>query len=89
VDPDSLIADPDPAFQVIQIRIQEKFKKSNWKFFFFSSQVPIYLSLSLLKGCPSYRRSLQSLKENIYQKMQLIIFFLVWGLVLPFWIRIQ
>ncbi len=43
----------------------------NWKkitgeiFFFFLSKTAIYLSLSLHKVCPSYRRSLQFSKEAI------------------------
>jgi hypothetical protein len=58
--------DPDP------IRIQgfnnQKLEKNySWKFFFifFLSKTAIYLSLSLHKVCPSYRRSLQFSKEDI------------------------
>jgi hypothetical protein len=34
------------------------------------SSIAIYLSLGLYKGCPSYRRSLQSSKENISTAIQ-------------------
>ncbi len=57
---------------LIQIRIQgfnnQKLKKNySWKFFFifFWSKTAIYLSLSLHKVCPSYKRSLQFSKEAI------------------------
>jgi hypothetical protein len=74
--------DPDPAFQVNPdtepdpdpVRIQgfddQKLKKKiQLKFFyiFFCSKIAIYLSLGLLKGRPSYMRSLQPLKENIQE----------------------
>ncbi len=53
---------PDPAFQAD---------------IFFWSKIPIYLSLGLLKGRPSYRRSLQSSKENIqhFKKWNLLTFY--------------
>ncbi len=42
----------------------------NWKNvaeenIFFLTKIAIYLSLGLLKGCPSYRKSFRSSKENI------------------------
>ncbi len=49
------------------------------KLHFFRSKTTIYLSLGLHKGFPSYRRSLQPLKENIqnFKTMNLLIFFLL------------
>jgi hypothetical protein len=37
------------------------------KIYFLGKKIAICLSLSLLKGRPSFRRSLQPSKENIYQ----------------------
>jgi hypothetical protein len=75
VDPDSLNPDldPDSAFQVnqdpdpIQIqcfddKIVEKITAENFLRYFFRSKIAIYLSLSLHKERPSYRRSLQPSK---------------------------
>jgi hypothetical protein len=54
---------------LIRIRIQgfgdQKLGKIYSWIIFFISKIAIYLSLGLQKGCPSYRRSLQSSKENI------------------------
>jgi hypothetical protein len=50
------------------------------------------LSLGLLKGCPSYRRSLKPSKENIqnFTKNLIINFFYFCGSTfLPSWIRIR
>ncbi len=70
--------DPDPALQVDPdpdpIRTQgfdgQKLKKKiQLKFFFifFWLKIAIYSSLGLHKGRPSYRKSLQSSKENIQE----------------------
>jgi hypothetical protein len=71
VDPDSLNPDPDPDPDPIQIQgfYDKKLKKKTPKisFIFFLLNIAIYLSLCLHKGRPSYRRSLQSSKENIKQ----------------------
>jgi hypothetical protein len=80
-----LNADPDP------IRIQGLMKKNFTKFkaenfyIFFWSKIAIYLSIGLHKGRPSYRRSLQSSKENIQH-------FKTWNIlwvILPSWINIR
>ncbi len=56
----------------------------NWKiqlkFYFLLSKIAIYLSLSLHKGRPNYRRSLQPFKENIryFKKWNSITYFYFW-----------
>ncbi len=51
-------------YRVFMIENLKKFTALN-KIFFFFIKIAIYLSLSLHKGCLSYRRSLQPSKENI------------------------
>jgi hypothetical protein len=51
------------------VRIQgfddKKLNNENLQLEIFFIKIAIYLSLGLLKGCPSYRRSLQPSRENI------------------------
>jgi hypothetical protein len=64
------------------IRIRIRFDDQNWRKFlfylFFLSKILIYLSLGLRKGRPSYRRSLQPLKENIQHFKTLYLFLCLW-----------
>ncbi len=55
------------------------------------SKIAIYLSLGLHKGRTSYRRSLQSSKENIqhFKTWKFFTFFYFCGSFLPSWIRIR
>ncbi len=86
-----LNTDPDP------IRIQgfndQKLKKNYcWKkITFFCVKTTIYLSLGLHRERPSYRRSLQLLKEAIqhFKKLTFKIFFYFCGSFLSSWIRIR
>ncbi len=56
---------PDP-IRIQSFNDQKLKKKYSWKKFnFFGSKTTIYLSLGLHKERPSYRRSIQLLKENI------------------------
>jgi hypothetical protein len=55
------IPDPDPGFDDLKLKKITAEKK----LIFFGSKTTIYLSLSLHKGRPSYRRSLQPSKKNI------------------------
>ncbi len=81
----------------IPIRIQgfddRNLKKvNNWKKLnIFWSKIAIHLSLGIYKGRPSYRRSLQSSKENIqhFKIWNFITFFYFCGSFLPSWIRIR
>jgi hypothetical protein len=62
-DPDT---DPDPIrIQGFNDQILKKITAEKKITFFFLSKTAIYLSLSLHKVCPSYRRSLQLTKEAI------------------------
>jgi hypothetical protein len=59
-----------------KVLMTKNWKKIQLNFFFidlFWSKIYIYLSLGVLKGRPSYRRSLQASKEN--QKMKFMNFF--------------
>ncbi len=66
-------------------------KNYSWNFFFyfFLSKIAIYLSLSLHKGRPSYRRSLQPTSSTSNMRLLTITFFYCCGSFLPSWIRIQ
>jgi hypothetical protein len=86
VDPHWFNADPDPDPDPIPdpgFWWTKTGKNLQFEFFFnFWSKIAIYLSLRLPKGRPSYRRSLQPSKENIFT------FFYFFGSFLPSWIRI-
>ncbi len=89
VDPESTFqvnpdTDPDPGFWWPKI----KKKKYSWNFL---SKIAIYLSLCLHKGHPSYRRSLQTAKENIqhFNRWNLLTVLYFSGLFLHSWIRIR
>jgi hypothetical protein len=56
---------PDPDTVWIQGFDDQKLKKVQQNFFFFS-KIAFYLSLGLHKGRPSYRRSLHLSKEKIH-----------------------
>jgi hypothetical protein len=64
---------PDPAFKRIRTQgfDKQKLKERNTaekmqNSYLFLIKIAIYLSLGLRKGCPSYRRSLQPSKNEIY-----------------------
>ncbi len=84
-DPDSLNPDPDQAFEVKpdtnpdpRFWWQKIGKQYSWENIFSWLKIEIYryLSLGLLKGRPSYRRSLLPLKENTqhFKKWNLLTF---------------
>jgi len=79
-----------------RIRIQgfddKKLKKNTAeKCKLFLSKITIYSSQGLHKRRPSYRRSLQSSKENIehFKKRNLLFFSYFYRSFLPSWIRIR
>jgi hypothetical protein len=66
--------------------------KKNYIFWIRNFNLPIYLGLHHI-GFPSYRRSLQSIKESMrhykVQNMKFLNFFYFCGSFLPSWIRIR
>ncbi len=82
--------DPVPHLDFLWPKIEKKIKFVIF-LLFFVSKIAIYLSLGLHKGSTSYRRSLQTSKENIqhFKTWKFFTFFYICESFLPSWIRIQ